>query len=170
MVQNDNKICPSRSISQEPYIIWLSFVVHMCKMIISLGVFFIFSKYLFFVLLGGLKGKKWSKMTKKICLSGSISQEPYIIWLSFMVQMCKMIKSPGVFFKFKILIFWVARELKGEKVAQNEKNFCLVYLIFQEPYIIWSSSMIHMYVCMYKRIIFPRIFFIFSQNFDFRDH
>ena len=35
MVQNDNKLCPSHSISQEPYIIWLSFMVHLCKMIIS---------------------------------------------------------------------------------------------------------------------------------------
>ena len=34
-VQNDKKICPSFLISQEPYITWLPFMVHMCKMIIS---------------------------------------------------------------------------------------------------------------------------------------
>ena len=41
-----------------------------------------------------------------------------------MVQMCKMI-SPGVFFNVKILIFQVVKGLKGQKMAQNVKNFCL---------------------------------------------
>ena len=45
----------------------------------------------------------------------SMSRELYIIWLSFMVQMCKMMVSPGIFFNFKILIFQVVRELKGKK-------------------------------------------------------
>ena len=58
------KICLLHSISQEPYIIWLSFVVDKCKMIISPGTFFIFSKFWFFVLLGGWKGKKRPKMTR----------------------------------------------------------------------------------------------------------
>ena len=35
----------SRIISQEPYIIWSWFVVHMCKRIISPGVFYIFPKF-----------------------------------------------------------------------------------------------------------------------------
>ena len=65
MVQNDKKFCASHVISQEPYIIWLSFMLHMCKMIISPGVFFIFSKFWFFGLLWGWKDKRWSKMTKK---------------------------------------------------------------------------------------------------------
>ena len=64
MVQNDKKFCPSCFISQEPYIIWLSFMLHMCKMIISPGVFFSFSKFWFFGLLGGQKGKKRSQITK----------------------------------------------------------------------------------------------------------
>ena len=153
---------------------WLSFMVHMCKMIISPGFFFSFSKFWLFGLLGGKRAKngpKWQKslsialhvsgtihhMTviygthlsndnifrcvvhfsnilifwvhrgvkgqkmvqndKKFCLLHSISQEPYIIWLSFMVQMCKMIIFPGVFFNFKILVFWVVRGLKGQKMA-----------------------------------------------------
>ena len=29
------KFCPSHSISQEPYVIWLCVLVHMCKMMIS---------------------------------------------------------------------------------------------------------------------------------------
>ena len=63
-VQNDKKLCLSGSISQEPYIIWSSFVVCKCKLIISSGVFFIFSKLWFFRLLVGSKAKKWTKMTK----------------------------------------------------------------------------------------------------------
>ena len=44
MIQDDKTFCPSSSISQEPYIMLLSFMVHLCKMI-SLAVFFIFSKF-----------------------------------------------------------------------------------------------------------------------------
>ena len=63
-ILSEKKFCLSHSICLEPYIIWFSFMVHMCKMIISPGVFFIFSKFWFFRLLGGSKGKKWPKMTK----------------------------------------------------------------------------------------------------------
>ena len=48
---------------------------------------------------------------KKLCLPRSISQEPYE---SFMVQMCKMIIYPGVFF-FSMLGFWVSRLSRGWK-------------------------------------------------------
>ena len=67
MVLNDKKFCPSCHISHEPYILWLPFMVHMCKndILISPGVFFIFSKFWFYWLLGGENGKKWFKMTKK---------------------------------------------------------------------------------------------------------
>ena len=56
---------------------------------------FIFPNFWFFGLLGGEKvnnGPKW----EKFCLAHSISQEPYIIWFSFMVHMCKMIISPSI--------------------------------------------------------------------------
>ena len=36
--------------------------------------------------------------------------------------MCKMMISPWIFFHFyEILIFWVVRGVKGQKVAQNKK-------------------------------------------------
>ena len=98
MVQNDKEFCPSCLISQEPYIMWLSFMVHLCKMIISPGVFIIFSIFWFFGLLGGKSVK--TVQNKKFCLSRFISQEPYIIWLSFMVHLCKMIIYLDVFFIF----------------------------------------------------------------------
>ena len=76
--------------SQEPYIIWLSFMLCICKMIISPGAFLSFLKILIFRVTSGVKGqnkeKKWSKMTKKICPPHSISQEPHMIWMSFMVH------------------------------------------------------------------------------------
>ena len=100
IAHNGKKLCLSHLISQEPYIIWLSFVVHKCKMTISPAVFLIFSKSWFFGLSGGSKGKKWSKMTKNFVLLHFISQEPFIIWSWFMVHMCKRIISPGVFHTF----------------------------------------------------------------------
>ena len=48
----------------------LSFMVQLCKMMIFQVIFSIFSKFWFSGLLGGEKGKKWSKMTKNyVCLT-----------------------------------------------------------------------------------------------------
>ena len=66
------------------------------------------------------------------------------------------------FFNFKILIFWVNRGLKGQKMAQNDKKFCLSHLMFQQPYIIWSYDLHLWYTCMYKMII-SRHFLFFSK-------
>ena len=118
-VQNDKEILSvALHISGTIYHMTVIYV-HICKMIISSSVFF---------------------------LSCSISQESYIIWLLFMVQMWKMIISPSVFFNFKILIFQVFRGLKGQKMAQNDKIFCLLHLIFQWPYVIWFSFIVSIYL------------------------
>ena len=85
---------PSCIISQEQHSIWSWFLGHLCKMI-SPDVSHFF-KILIFQVFRGVKGLKMVQNDKKICLSHSISQKPYIIWLSFMVHMCKMI-SPGFF-------------------------------------------------------------------------
>ena len=106
LAQDDKKLCLLCLISQEPYI-WFWFVVLMGKMIISPRVFFIFSKIWF----SGLEGKraknspKWQKIVSDISWYQSclISQEPYIIWLSFVIHKCKMIMSAGIFFISK---FW----------------------------------------------------------------
>ena len=101
MTQNDKRLCSLCLISQELYIIWSSFMVH-------ISCFFShFSQILIFRVNSGVNGqkkkkKKGLKMTK--ILSCCISQEPYIIWLSFMVHLWKMIISPGVFFFFSK--FW----------------------------------------------------------------
>ena len=71
--------------------------------------FIIFLKMLIFRVVRKVKGQKWPKMTKKLCTLRLISQEPYIMWASFMVHMCKTI-SPGVLLYFsKILIFGVVK-------------------------------------------------------------
>ena len=102
MVQNDKKFCPPCPISHELYIIWLSFMVHMCKMIVSPGFFYIFQNFNFSgCVVRGKRAKKTVQNCKKFRLSRSISQEPYIIWLSFMVHVCKMMIFPGAFLFFQ---------------------------------------------------------------------
>ena len=131
MVQNDKKLCLSRSISHEPYIIWFSFLVHLCNVTISTGILCNFSKFWFSRLLKGqkIKGQKLVQNDKKFCLSCSISQEPYIVWLSFVVCKCKMIISSGFFVIFSK--FWFFRFLggsKGKKWPKMTKNSVVHYI------------------------------------------
>ena len=57
------------------------------------------------------KNAKMTQNDKKLYQSCLISQEPYIIWYSFKVHMCKRIISPHFFFHFlQVLIFWVANK------------------------------------------------------------
>ena len=102
-VQNDKKLCPLHSLSQKPYIMWLSFMVHICKMIISSGFFFILSKICFSGYIRGRGRGKRAKNSPKwqnIVFCGPYlrnhtsyeNHEPYII----LMQMCRMIISPSV--------------------------------------------------------------------------
>ena len=82
-------------------------------------VFFHFFKILIFQVVSWVKeqqnGPKWQKF-----LSHSISQEPYLIWLWFLL-MCKMMLSPIIFFifsKFWILGFY-GGGVKGKEIAHN---------------------------------------------------
>ena len=93
---------------------------------ISPGVFSVFQILIFWVV-WGVKGQKMVQSDKKICLLHSISERSYIILLSFMANIFKMIISSSVFFQFfKILIFWVHREggggSKGKKRSIMTKN------------------------------------------------
>ena len=83
----------SHAISQGQCSIWSWFLVDLCKMMIS-PVFLIFSKFCCLRLL------KRQKMVQngKTCLLCSIYYEPYIIWLWFLVHICKMMISPARFF------------------------------------------------------------------------
>ena len=99
---------------------------------------------------------------KKFCLLCSISQEPYIKWLWFMVQMCKMIISPGGFFNFKILIFQVV----GTERVKNDPKWPVCGTLYFRNHISYGLHL--WYTCVYKRIISPGIFFIFLKKFNFR--
>ena len=92
----EKTFCLLRYISQEPYIIRFSFMVHMCKMIVSAGIFFIFSKFWFFTFVSGVRVQKIAQNDNKLYLSRSISQKPYIIWSSFVIHKCKMKISPSI--------------------------------------------------------------------------
>ena len=65
---------------------------------ISRCFFHFFKMLVFWIVREKVKGKKCPKMTRK--LSHSISQELYLIWLWFLVHVCKMMISPAIFFLF----------------------------------------------------------------------
>ena len=121
--------------------------------------FFHFFKVLIFWVHRGLEGQKTVQNDKKFCLSCSISQEPYIIWLSFMLEMCKLMISPGVFF-FSMLKYWFSRLSRGwmgkkwPKMTKISGTICCMILIYGTH--------------MYKRIISPGIFLFFLKILIFR--
>ena len=103
MFWNDKKSVLLHFISLELYIIWWSFMAHMCKMLISPGVFFFhIFKILIFQVIKGAKGQKRSEMTKKLCPSRSISQEVYAsydhdCWYTYVKWW--HLQEPSLFFK-----------------------------------------------------------------------
>ena len=110
MVQNEKKFCLLHSISQESYTIPFPFIVHLGK-IISPCFFYISSKFWFSGLLGRHKGKKQSKMRKKIPsvvlhISGTYNTSyDFHLW-----------KIPRNFVHFfKILILHVVWRISGQK-------------------------------------------------------
>ena len=88
-----------------------------------------------------------------------VSEEQCSIWSWFLVPLCKMMISPRFFSFFQNFDFAVVSGVKVQKPIKNEKEFCLLCSISQEPEFIWLSFMIH----NYKMIISPGIFFIFSK-------
>ena len=128
-------------------------------MITSTGIFSFFQNFDFRVA-RGIKGQKIVENDKRILsivlhISGTIHH--MIIICGVQVQNHNIFRY--FFYFFKTLIFQVVRRVKGQKMAQNDKKLCLSCLISQEPYIIWSSFMVHM--C--NRIISPGFFKIYSK-------
>ena len=117
MTQNDQKLCFLCLISEEPYITWSSFMVHMCKRIIFLGLFVHFFQIFNFGVNCVVKGQKMVQNDKNFCLLHSIFQEAYIIWLWFLVRICKMMISVAIFFSFSKL--WFSRFLRWCKRTKN---------------------------------------------------
>ena len=106
-------------------------------------------KFWFFRLSRGWKGKKWPEMLKiSVCHTLYFSNHrSYDLHLWYTCNYQKII-PPGIFFiVFKIWIFrtiWGRGLVKGQKMVQYNKKFCLLYLVAQEPYIIWLSFMLHL--------------------------
>ena len=97
-------------------------------------------------------------------LSCTISQEPYIIKLKFLVHLCKMMIPPGVFFLIQIFISRDVRAVKGQKIVQNEKlQLHPSCTISQEQYSISSWFLVHL--C--KMMISPGAFFILLRFWFF---
>ena len=129
----------------------------LCKIIISPGVFYIFSKSWFFGLLGV---SKMAHNDKKLCPLLVISQEPYIIWSWSMVHKCKRIISLGVFYIFSK--FFTKNYVCCTTYLSKHTSFfffhffkILIFQVFQSSSInprrkFWGVPHLHMYVIFYK--------------------
>ena len=159
--QNDKyKLHLSRAISQEQCSIWSCFLVHLSKMMMSLSLFHFF-QILIFWFFKGVKGQKTTQKMTKNCRLHSVSQESYIIWLLFMVYLCKKIITPDVFFISK---FWssrllVVREVKGKKFSKMIKTY-FGRTPCSRNYNIWCDC--HSWN-MCRMIICSGVFFSFSK-------
>ena len=137
-------------------------MVHKCKIIIS-PENFIFSKFWFLGLLGGSKGKKWSKLTKNsfycaLCLRNHASYDLHL-WYIYVKGW-----YPQIFLHFfQVFVSSVSIGVKGQKMAQNDKKLCLLHSISQEAYIIWLWFLVYIY-----KMMASRCFFHFSQILVFR--
>ena len=153
IVQNYKKFCPSCSISQEPHIIWLSFMVHICKMIISLGVFLLgFQNFDFLGCQEGWKGKKMPKMTNFLSVTSYISGTIYHMIFIYGTHVC--IKG---WYLWAFFIF--SKGIKGQKWPKmTKKSFCLTLYLRN-----------HTFDCDFwcTKWWYPQQLFSFFQNFDF---
>ena len=116
IVQNDKKLFVMLYISGTIHHMIVIYDTDVENDNISRGFFSYFFKFLIFWFNRVVKGQKTVQNDKKFCVSHSMSQKPYVILLSFMLQMCKMIMSPGV---FSILKFWFS----GLSWCRNGKEF-----------------------------------------------
>ena len=53
---------------------------------------------------------------------------------------------------------WVVSGVKGQKITQNDKIFCLLHFMSQEPYI---SLLLIMHLC--KMMMYPGLLLVFSK-------
>ena len=117
IVQNDKKLCPLPSIFQEPYIMGLLFMVHVCKMIISPSTFFSFLKFWFSGPLRGWRSKRarYSPKSENIMyvtlhISGAIHHMIlHLLYTSVKWWGLQLWLLLVFFHFFKILVFQVVR-------------------------------------------------------------
>ena len=136
----------------------------MCEIVIYISRGFFFSSFQNFDFSGCPgKGQKMAHKDKKFCPLCLISQEPYIIWSSFMAQLCKRIIYLGIFFYFfKILILWVIREGKS---AKNDPQWQKILSVALSHLRKTSCDCDFWYKCV--KWWYLQVLFSFFQNFDF---
>ena len=110
-------------------------MVHMCKRIICPVASLHFFQILIFGVNSGSKKKKWPEITKNyVCPSTPYLSMHTSFDCVFLLCKFKMMTSPDVFFFFKKKFWfcgllggkgWGARGSKRQKIAQNDKKFCL---------------------------------------------
>ena len=132
-------LCLSSSIFQEPYIIWLLFMVHMCKMIISPS-FFSILKFWFSELSGGWKGKKLSKMTN-IYVCHTLYFRNHIWYHLYLWYTFRYVQA--LFFFFNILIFRIIRGGRGGSGKRAKNGPKWQKILFVSSYITWLWFLIH---------------------------
>ena len=115
MAHNDKKFCLFYFVSQEPYIILLSFMLYMCKMK-SVCTFFIFFKTLIFNVIRGRGGE--GRMGKRAKLMAQKQQKILVVPRCILgsihhVIMIFHVQNDDIpwyfFYSYKIFIFQVAR-------------------------------------------------------------
>ena len=111
------------------------FLVCKCKMMISLRVFFIFSKFWFFWVVRGVKRQKISpkwkiKITSVTCCISERVACDHDFWYTWV----KWWYIQPFFHFFKFLIFRLVRRVKVQKMVQNDKKF------YQAPYLRTHTS------------------------------
>ena len=140
----------SRTISQEQYRLSSWFLVHLCKIMISPGVFSIVLKFSFFGLLGGGGGKrsknspKWKLTTTSVrChVSGTI-KHLIMIFGALVVNadtsrcffLCLKWYLQAFFHCFEIFIFWSVRRAKGKSMARLLSKHFYLQLFFAKEWV-----------------------------------
>ena len=114
----------------------LSSMVHMSKVIISPGIFFIFSKFWFSGSIGRWRNKKQSKRTKNyVCCAPYLRS--HALYDFHLWYICKMMISPCIFFNVSKVSFYRLPGGEKEKTSQKWQTiFCVL------PYI--SENLYHM--------------------------
>ena len=145
LAQNDKKLCLSCFISQEPYIIWSSFLIIIWSSFLHISSFFyIFSNFLF---LGSIV----------VCHIPYLSKHTscdFVFWYT-----CKMMTSQdGFFISLKFWFSWLLGRKYGKKWCKMTKN-SVSHSVSQEPYLSWLWVLVH----LGKMMICPAIFLIFFK-------
>ena len=129
-----------------------------------------FNIFIFWAVMG-VKGQKMAQDDEKLCLFYLMPQEPYIIWLSYIADLCKMMISSGVFFFFIFSKFWFFGLLRrGDKRAKNCPKWERILSVMLNisgiiHHVIFIYGSFLLYSCVKWQYLWE--LFSFFQNFDF---